>query len=311
LEKDARIFVAGADKMIGAAIAQRLQQDGYANVLGAGSDTPELTNAVEVDRFFALHTPDYVFLAAGRSGGIMANQKFPADLIYDNLMTECNVINSAHKHGVSKLLYLASSCVYPKHCPQPMRPDSLMTGKLEPTNEPYAVAKLAGLQLCQAYRSQHGADFICGIPADAFGPGAHFDPQDSHVIPALIYKMHEARVNEIDSVELWGTGKPEREFIYADDIADACVFVMTAYSGGEPINLGGGKRISIGDLALAIKDVVGYGGELSLNTNKPDGMPIKGLDSTELLDMGWAPKVDFYLALQKTYESYLQTKQAN
>lgn len=308
MDKDARIYVAGADKMIGAAIVRKLEVRGCTHILGREGEAPELTDAASVRSFFASYRPEFVFLAAGKSGGIMANLQYPADLIYDNLMTECHVIHSAHQYGVRKLLYLASSCVYPKQCPQPMQPTSLMMGKLEQTNEAYALAKLAGLQLCAAYRQQHESSFIRAIPADVFGPMADFDPQDSHVIPALIYKMHQAREEEVGAVELWGTGKPRREFVYADDMADACIFVMMHYDNTEVINLGGGKRISIEELALSIKDVVGYQGELVFNADRPDGMPIKGLDSSKLLDMGWRPQADFRPALEKTYEWFLQNR---
>ena len=308
MEKEARIYVASADKMIGAAIARRLKARGYANIVGADGVGPDLADQAAVAAFFAAEQPQYTFLAAGKSGGIMANQQFSADLIYNNLMTECNVIHCAHNYGVRKLLYLASSCVYPKHCPQPMHPDSLMTGQLEPTNEAYAVAKLAGLQLCAAYRQQYGDAFIGAIPADVFGPKSHFDPRDSHVIPALIYKMYQAKEVGDPIVELWGTGAPRREFVYADDMADACIFVMESYNGAAVINLGGGMRISIGELAEAIKEVVEYEGDLVFDTTRPDGMPIKGLDADALLGMGWRPQVDFYLALRKTYEWFLQTE---
>lgn len=306
MDKQAKIYVAGAQTLIGSAIARQLQQQGYDNILPQAAPEPELTDAVEVDRFFAEHQPEYVFLAAGKSGGIQANQKYPATLMLDNLLGSTHVIQSAYQYGVKKLLYLASSCSYPKHAPQPMQVESLMTGTLEPTNEAYAVAKLSGLKLCQAYRQQYDANFIGVIPANGFGIGDDFSLENSHVIPALIRKLHEGKINKLDSVEIWGTGSPRREFIFADDLADACLFVMNHYDQPEPLNLGGGADLSIKDLALLIQEVVGYGGELTFNTSKPDGMPLKALDSTPLLSMGWRPKNDLRNAVSLTYNWFLQ-----
>ncbi len=248
-------------------------------------------------------------MAAGKSGGILPNQRYPADLMLDNLLVECNVIRVACQHRVKKLLYLASSCCYPRHCPQPMRVESLLTGSLEPTNEAYAVAKIAGIKLCQAYRQQYGANFIIGIPANAFGPGDDFSPEDSHVIAALIRKMHEAKRKDAPTVDIWGTGTPRREFIFADDLADACLFVMQEYDGTEPINLGGGTDLSIGELAQLTKEVVGYEGELHFDTSRPDGMPLKVLDSSPLMAMGWKPETSFEKALSATFEVFVQTQQ--
>lgn len=306
MDKQAKIYVAGAQTLIGSAIARQLQQQGYDNILPQADSEPKLTDAVGVDRFFAEHQPEYVFLAAGKSGGIQANQKYPATLMLDNLLGSTHIIQSAYQHGVKKLLYLASSCSYPKHAPQPMRVESLMTGTLEPTNEAYAVAKLSGLKLCQAYRQQYGANFISVIPANGFGIGDDFSLENSHVIPALIRKLHEGKINKLDSVEIWGTGSPRREFIFADDLADACIFVMNHYDRAEPLNLGGGADLSIKDLALLIQDVVGYGGELTFDTSKPDGMPLKALDSTPLLSMGWQPKTELRDAIAATYNWFLQ-----
>lgn len=303
MEKQAKIYVAGSQTLIGSALVRQLKQQGYTNLLK--SQEPDLTDAAQVDDFFTQTNPDYVFLAAGKSGGIGANQKYPAQLMLDNLLIEAHVIPIAYRHGVKKLLYLASSCSYPKLCPQPMRVESLMTGPLEPTNEAYAVAKLAGLKLCQAYRQQYGVNFINGIPANAFGIGDDFSLEDSHVIPALIRKMHEAKVNSVESVEIWGTGAPRREFIFADDLADACIFIMQDYDAPEPINIGGGSDLSIKELAEFIKQVVGYTGELRFDASKPDGMPLKALDSTQLLSMGWQPKTSLQAALSATYDWFL------
>ena len=294
--------------LIGAAILRELDRQGYTNIVSRSVEEPDLTDATQVDTFFARTSPKYVFLVAGRSGGIGANQKYPAELMLDNLLVECHVIHTAYRHGVKKLLYLASSCSYPKHCPQPMRVESLMTGPLEPTNEAYAVAKIAGIKLCQAYRQQYRANFISGIPANVFGPGDDFSLEDSHVIAALIRKMHEAKVLGAESIEIWGTGSPRREFIFADDLADACIFVMREYDGTQPINLGCGSDISIADLAKAVKEVTGFQGQICFDTSKPDGMPVKLLDSSKLKALGWRPKVPFRSALEATYGWFLQSQ---
>ncbi|HET9942035.1 MAG TPA: GDP-L-fucose synthase [Terriglobia bacterium] len=299
----AKIYVAGTDTLIGSAILDALKKEGYVNAAGgalSGSSEP-------IDAFFAANRPEYVFLAAGKSGGIGANQKYPADLMLDNLLVSSDVIRAAHRNGVRKLLYLASSCCYPRECPQPMRVESLMTGPLEPTNQSYALAKLAGLELCRAYRAQFGADFIMAIPANAYGPGDDFSHEDSHVIAALIRKMHEAKVSGDRHVELWGTGAAEREFIFAPDLGAACVFLMNHYSSSTPINIGArSQRISIADLARMIKDTVGFAGEIRFDRTHSDGMPRKILDSDVLRDLGWSPATDFRKALSATYDYFLQ-----
>jgi GDP-L-fucose synthase len=276
--------------------------DKTTRVVGDGTDAPDFNDAGAVERCFDRFRPEYVLVAGGKSGGIKANQKYPVDLMLDNLRLETNVITTAFHCGVTKLLYLASSCCYPKHCPQPMKVESLLTGPLEPTNEAYAVAKIAGLKLCQAYRQQHGANFITGIVADIFGPGEHLDLDDLHVVPALIQRMDEAKRTGKNTVEIWGTGNPRREFIYVDDLADACVFVMDKYEDDKPINLGGGHDMSIGELAKEIREVVGFEGELRFDTSKPDGMPLKILDSSELRRMGWKAATLLRSALQATYD---------
>jgi len=301
MRKHAIIYVAGGQTLIGAAILRQLKQQGYTNIVGKPGEEPDLTDATSVDEFLSRLLPEYVFMAAGKSGGILPNQRYPADLMLDNLLVECNVIRAAYQHRVKKLLYLASSCCYPRHCPQPMRVESLLTGSLEPTNEAYAVAKIAGIKLCQAYRQQYGANFIVGIPANAFGPGDDFSPEDSHVIAALIRKMHQAKRKGTPTVEIWGTGTPRREFIFADDLADACLFVMQKYDGTEPINLGGGTDLSIGELAQLTKEVVGYEGELRFDTSRPDGMPLKALYSSPLMAMGWNQVTSFRDAVSATY----------
>ena len=309
MRKHAIIYVAGGQTLIGAAILRQLKQQGYTNIVGKPGEEPDLTDATSVDEFFSRLLPEYVFMAAGKSGGILPNQRYPADLMLDNLLVECNVIRAAYQHRVKKLLYLASSCCYPRHCPQPMRVESLLTGSLEPTNEAYAVAKIASIKLCQAYRQQYGANFVIGIPANAFGPGDDFSLEDSHVIAALIRKMHEAKLSDAPFVEVWGTGTPRREFIFADDLADACLFVMQKYDGTEPINLGGGTDLSIGELAQLTKEVVGYEGELRFDTSRPDGMPLKVLDSRPLMAMGWKSETSFEKALSATFEVFVQTQQ--
>lgn len=298
--------MAGARTFIGAALLRQLERQGYPNVIGAGGEEPDLTDAGQVEAFFAKAAPEYVFVAAGKSSGIEGNRKHPAELMLDNLLVECNVIHSAYRHGVKKLLYLASSCCYPKHCPQPMREEALLTGPLEPTNEAYAVAKIAGVKLCQAYRQQFGVHFISGIPANAFGPGDDFGLEDSHVIAALIRKMHDAKVGGQAAVDIWGSGSPRREFIYVDDLADACLFLMGAHDASPPINIGNGSDMSIRQLAELIQEVVGYPGRLEFDTSKPDGMPVKLLDSNKLSALGWRSKTSMQSALSATYEWFLR-----
>jgi len=305
LHKQARIFVAGGQTLLGSAILRQLERQGYHNLVGCPSEEPDLSNLTDVSAFFARAVPEIVFLAAGKSGGIRANQSYPADLMLDNLLVSAYVIDCSYQAGVKKLLYLASSCSYPKHSPQPMRVESLLTGPLEPTNEAYAIAKIAGIKLCQAYRQQYGANFSIGIPANFFGPGDDFSLADSHVIPALMRKMHEAKISGANQAEIWGSGRPRREFLFVDDLAEASIFVMQRYEGASPINIGGGVDLSIAELAALIKEIVGYTGELAFNTDKPDGMPLKALDSTRLRSLGWRPKTAFRSALLATYNGFL------
>jgi len=246
-----------------------------------------------------------VFVAAGRAAGISGNQRHPADLIHDNLLVVTHVIHEAWRSGTRRLMYLASSCSYPKLAPQPMRPDSLLTGPLEPTSQSYAIAKLAGIQMCTAYSRQHGVEFFAAVPADAFGPGDDFSPEDSHVVAGLIRRLHEARQTGAPSVDIWGSGQQRREFIYADDLASACVFAMKHYTGPGPLNLGGGRDASIAELAHTIKSVIGFEGALRFDTSKPDGMPLKALDGAELAALGWRPSISFFDALERTYQWFL------
>jgi GDP-L-fucose synthase len=304
LRTDASIYVAGGRTLVGAALQRQLRRRGHEPITAA---EPDLTRAEEVDDFFARFRPRHVIVTAGKTGGIAANQRYPADLIRDNLLVATSVINAAHRHGVDKLLYLASSCSYPKLCPQPMRVESLMTGPLEPTNAAYATAKLAGIQLCRAYQDQYGDRFVVGIPANPFGPGDDFDPTSGHVVGALVHRMHEAKEEGRPSVTIWGSGAPRRDFIYADDLADACLFVLDHYDATEPINLAAGSDVSIGELAVLVRAVVGYGGELEFDRSRPDGMPVKVLDGTALARLGWRPTTPLRAALEATYRAYLKT----
>lgn len=297
----ARIYVAGGDTFLGLALRERLEAEGFDNLVGLPPREPDLTDREQVKKFFARVRPEYVFLAAGHSGGIEANRSHPADLMLHNLLVSTHVIEQAHVHGVGKLLYLASSCSYPKHAPQPLAVASMLSGPLEPTNDAYALAKLAGWKLCQAYRRQYGAAFITAIPANVFGRGDDFDPANGHVIPALMRRMHEAKQRGDATLTIWGSGRPRREFLHARDFADACLFVMRHYDAEEPINLGGGTEHTIAETAALIAEVVGYRGQLVFDTSKPDGMPRKCLDADPLLALGWQPRTSFWEALQETY----------
>jgi len=302
MDRNARIYVAGTQMLIGAAILRHLKREGYENVFSDPDGDNPLRDANTVDKFFVEVKPQFVFLAAGKSGGINANQKYPAELMLDNLVIETNVINSAHRHGVEKLLYLASSCSYPRLAAQPISEAALLTGLLEPTNQAYAVAKIAGIELCRAFCQQYGANFIAAVPANAFGPEDDTDIEDAHVIPALMMRMLDARAHDQPTVNIWGTGSPQREFIFAEDLADACEFVMQHYDDSQPINLGSGSSLSIRALAEQIQEIVGYRGELFFDTSKPDGMPLKMLDSSKLLKLGWQQKTSFTDALKATFE---------
>ncbi|MBI2187960.1 MAG: GDP-L-fucose synthase [Acidobacteria bacterium] len=300
-----RVFVAGAETPIGSAIVAALRRRGYTRVFGDDVSEAALTDPAAVDRSFRRVHPEYVFQAAGRSGGIALNQRDPADLMIHNLRVTLTVLDAARTHGVRKLLYIGSSCAYPKACPQPMRPDALMTGPLEWTSEYYATAKLTGIRLCQAYRRQYGAPFIAAIPANPFGPEDHFDDENSHVIAALIRRMHEAKASGAPTVAVWGSGAPRRDFLYADDLGDACVFVLRHYDGLDPINVGSGTDTSIAEVAQLVREVVGYAGRLEFDATRPDGMPLKLLDVAPLLALGWRPRVPLRDAIQFTYDAFL------
>jgi len=305
VKKDSRIFIAGESTMEGKALVRLIKERNYNNIINLDNGEPDLTNYSLVKKYFKDLRPEYVFLFAGKSGGIKANQEMPATLMLDNLQIISNVISLAHKYEVKKLLYLASSCTYPKHSKQPMHPDMLMTGSLEPTNSAYATAKLAGIELCRAYRKEHSDNFISTIPANIFGPGDDFSAGNSHVVAALMRKMHEAKINGNNTVEIWGTGKPRREFIYVDDLADACLFLMSHYDDEEPINIGSGAALSISDLAEIIKEVTGYEGCLEFDNSRPDGMPEKVLDSSRLFSLGWESPNSFDISIERTYRSFV------
>jgi GDP-L-fucose synthase len=307
---DSHIFIAGHRGLVGSAIVRRLKTLGYQNVILASRDRLDLTSKSSVDSFFASERPDYVFLAAAKVGGILANTTYPADFIRENLAIQLNVIDAASRFQVRKLEFLGSSCIYPKFAPQPIREESLLTGALEATNEWYAVAKIAGIKLCQAYRAQYGLSSISLMPTNLYGPGDNFDLQSSHVLPALIRKFHEAQVEKQPQVVVWGTGTPRREFLHVDDMADAAIFLMEHYDEPEIINVGVGEDITIADLAQLIARIVGYNGKLVFDRSKPDGTPRKLLDVTRLGALGWKPSIPLEQGIRATYEWFLQNVDA-
>src|SRR5580658_10292343 len=299
---DSPIYVAGHNGLVGSAIVRRLRAEGASNLLLRSSKELDLRRQAEVERFFGERRPQYVFLAAAKVGGIEANRSRPAQFIRDNLQIQTNVIDAAYRNGTRKLLFLGSSCIYPRLAPQPMPEDSLLTGLLEPTNQWYAIAKIAGLKMCQAYRREFQFDAISAMPTNLYGPGDNFDLLDSHVLPALIRKCHEAKLRHADALEVWGTGTPRREFLHVDDLADACVFLMRQYSDEAPVNVGWGEDISIGELARLVADTVGFNGELRFDPSKPDGTPRKLLDTSRMTALGWQPKIHLKAGLASTYE---------
>ncbi len=306
-----KIFVAGHRGMVGSAIVRRLQQDGYENIVVRNHDKLDLTNQLWVNHFFKDEKPDYVFLAAARVGGILANDTYRAEFIYDNLMIEANVIHAAYVHGVKKLLALGSSCIYPRESKRPLIEEDLMTGPLEPTNEPYAIAKVAGIKLCEAYRDQYGCNFISAMPCNIYGQGDNYGTNNTHVLPSLLRRFHEAKENNIPYVKVWGTGEPWREFVYSDDVADACVFMMNRYNGRLFLNIGTGVDIKIRDLAEKIKDVVGYGGHIEFDANMPDGTYRKVLNIEKLNSIGWKHTVSLDEGLQMAYKYFKQELNGN
>ncbi len=299
------IFVAGHKGLVGSAIVRRLARDGIEAVT-AGREELDLANQQAVDAWFAANPVEQVYLAAARVGGIHANDTYPADFLYENLVLQTNVIHAAWRHGVQKLLFLGSSCIYPRLAPQPMPEDSLLTGPLEQTNEWYAIAKIAGIKMCQAYRRQHGFDAIAAMPTNLYGPGDNFDLENSHVLPALLRKFHEARLSGASAVPVWGSGNPRREFLHVDDLADACVFLMENYSSADIVNIGWGMDISVGELAELIRETVGYKGAIEFDASKPDGTPRKLLDTSRLTALGWQPSIGLADGIRSTYTWYQQ-----
>ncbi|MBL6447227.1 GDP-L-fucose synthase [Fulvivirga sp. 29W222] len=302
MNKQDKIYVAGHAGMVGSAIVRRLELEGFTSIVKRTSSELDLRNQKAVCDFFTDERPDYVFLAAAKVGGILANNMYKADFIYDNLAIQTNVIHQSYKSGVNKLLFLGSSCVYPKHASQPLKEEYLLTGELEPTNEPYAIAKIAGIKMCDTYRAQYGCDFISVMPPNLYGPNDNFDLNNSHVLAALMRKFHEARLSGAPAVELWGTGKPMREFMHVDDLARACIFLMTNYSESGFINVGTGKEISILDLALLIKKVVGYDGEIWFDHTKPDGTPRKIMDTSRVKALGYHAKIGLTEGIANMYQ---------
>ena len=304
MNKDSEIFVAGHNGMVGSAIVRKLKELGYTKIVTKSRKELDLTNQFQVNQFFHFERPEYVFLAAAKVGGIKANDDFRADFIYENIMIQSNIIKASHDNGVKKLLFLGSTCIYPKHCTQPIKEEYLLTGLLEPTNDAYAIAKISGVKMCQSFNKQYGDNFISVMPTNLYGPNDNYDLNNSHVLPAMIRKFHEAKVEEKDIVEIWGTGTPMREFLYVDDLADACVYLMNNYNSSEIVNIGTGEDLTIKDLAHLVKEVVGFNGDIYFNTDKPDGTPKKLSDVSKLKEIGWSYKTSLKEGIQKTYTDY-------
>lgn len=308
MEKNARIYVAGHRGLVGSAILRKLQSEGFTKLVTRASRELDLRNQAAVENFFEAERPEYVFLAAAKVGGILANNTYPAEFIHDNLVIQSNVIHQSYRQGVKKLLFLGSSCIYPRNAPQPMKEEHLLTGILEPTNEPYAIAKIAGIKMCQSYRRQYGCNYISAMPTNLYGPNDNFDLKTSHVLPALIRKFHEAKEQQQPFVEVWGSGTPRREFLHVDDLAAACLFLMQNYEGSDIVNVGVGEDISIKELALLIKAVVGFSGELKFDSSKPDGAPRKLLNVSRLHSLGWKANISLRDGLTATYRWYLENQ---
>lgn len=302
--KDSKIYVAGHRGMVGSAIVRKLQNEGFSNIITRTSKELDLRSQQSVEDFFAEEQPEFVFLAAAKVGGIQANNTFRAEFLYDNLMIEANIIQAAHKYGVEKLMFLGSSCIYPKLAPQPLKEEYLLTGPLEQTNEPYAIAKIAGIKLCEAYRDQYGSNFISVMPTNLYGYNDNYDLNNSHVLPALIRKFHEAKEEGAPTVTVWGTGSPRREFLFADDLAEACLYLMESYNGRELVNIGTGEDITIKDLALLVKDIVGFEGELTFDTSKPDGTPRKLMDVSKLHNLGFKHSTTLEKGIELAYADF-------
>ena len=304
MEKHTKIYIAGHRGMVGSALHRKLMSEGFHNFVFRTSSELDLRKQQAVHDFFAAEKPDYVFLAAAKVGGIMANNTYRGEFLYDNLMMQNNIIHAAYLNGVKKLLFLGSSCIYPKMAPQPLKEEYLLTGLLEPTNEPYAIAKIAGIKMCDAYRAQYGCNFISVMPTNLYGPNDNYDLNSSHVLPALIRKIHEAKINGDSSVTIWGTGKPKREFLHADDLAEACLFLMENYNDEGLVNIGTGEDLEIGELALLIKEIVGFKGSIQHDLSKPDGTPRKLMDVSKLHALGWKHKIELKEGLQMVYKDF-------
>ncbi len=304
MNKAAKIYVAGHRGMVGSAIFRSLHQSGYTNLIGKTSSELDLRDRAAVASFFEEESPEYVFLAAAKVGGISANDTYRADFIHDNLAIELNVIDASHKAGVKKLLFLGSSCIYPKMAPQPLKEEYLLTGLLEPTNEPYAIAKIAGIKMCEAYRDQHGCNFISAMPTNLYGPNDNYDLKNSHVLPALMRKFHEAKESGSSTVEIWGSGTPKREFLHVDDMAEACIFLMENYDGKEFVNVGIGEDISIADLAHLIAEIVGFEGSLEFDRSKQDGTPRKLMDVSKINELGWTAQIPLEEGIRSVYQDF-------
>lgn len=311
MEKNSRIYIAGHRGMVGSAILRKLEKEGFNNIITRTSKELDLRNQQAVSEFFAIEKPDYVFLAAAKVGGIVANNTYRGEFLYENLMIQNNIIHNAYLNDVKKLMFLGSSCIYPKLAPQPLKEDYLLTGLLEETNEPYAIAKIAGIKMCDAYRAQYGCNYISVMPTNLYGYNDNYHPQNSHVLPALIRKFHEAKVNGSDKVVVWGSGSPFREFLFADDLADACFYLMETYNEPSLVNIGTGEDISIKDLALLIKKVTGFDGELEFDSTKPDGTPRKLMDVSKLHSTGWKHKVQMQDGIYLAYQDFLSKETSN
>ncbi|WP_426668511.1 GDP-L-fucose synthase [Mucilaginibacter sp. McL0603] len=305
MEKNAKIYIAGHRGMVGSAIHRKLQKEGFTNIVTRVSSELDLRNQNDVARFFEQEKPDYVFLAAAKVGGIIANNTYRADFLYENLQIQNNVIHSSYLNSVKKLMFLGSSCIYPKLAPQPLKEEYLLTGLLESTNEPYAIAKIAGIKMCDAYRAQYGCNYISVMPTNLYGYNDNYHPQNSHVLPALIRRFHEAKVDNKSDVTIWGTGSPKREFLFADDLAEACYYLMQNYDEEGLVNIGTGEDISIKDLAILIKDIIGYGGEIKFDTSKPDGTPRKLMDVSKLHSKGWKHTIELEDGIKLAYQDFL------
>jgi GDP-L-fucose synthase len=310
MNKTAKIFIAGHRGLVGSALVRQLENEGYTNLIVRTHAELDLTNQAAVNFFFEHEQPEYIFLAAAKVGGIHANSTYPAEFAYNNLQIQNNVVHASWKHGVKKLLFLGSSCIYPKLAPQPMKEDSLLSSQLEPTNKAYAIAKIAGIVMCQSFNQQYGTSYISAMPTNLYGINDNYHPENSHVLPALIRRFHEAKLRGDNSVVIWGTGKPKREFLYADDLADACIFLMQNHDDSEIVNIGSGQEVAIGALAQIVKDVVGFEGTLEFDTSKPNGTPRKLLDCSKLENLGWKPKVNLREGIRRAYEDFCLKSEA-